>query len=696
MYTRLAQIEHFTALPLVSPYYENFAINLPLNATNKANTLISDRYDYLNYMYIGTTAPTGYVLGNIVEHVSGMTYALTGTDAARFAISATGEITLTNNVGLVAGTLSFNVVHNLLGTIPITVPVVSGSSTVSFYDSVNGSDANSGREPHLAKQTLDFTGAQNTRCIRRGSTYDVTIRFGNNHTFRAYGNPISPKPIITSPSPEIANIINAFKGDGINLQGCSNVTIEDLDFRGGPTVERCIRFSNVQNATVKRCSMSGNIDTSNSQGVLINSNSSNFVVRHCEIENYYGDGVYATSTYGTYNDIAYNHIKPPFGGAADCVQVTGEGNFAQRPINFHVHHNILDYGKRVWTGFSKGASVVQETDGYCYEYNIVKGGYFGIASMGSRATIRFNYFHDCRFLNTINNEWGFGQGEGQYSLEHAYLGNFINAANRGMYIGGFPRGGVTTWKRVDTEYSYNTAINCGECFRASENWTGFVTDNVLVNNYNQTPYNTGTGSTLADITGTVTITQTAGVATVLFNKHYLGVGDLFTISGADQAGYNLTDVPVVSTPSGDSFTYAVDSGTVSPATGTITYQKKRKHTTQALTPNTAQAYLGSTVAVHPTITGTCQDGQLLTCNTTAQTGITYTYQWLLNGVKIGGATASTYSIPALTSNSTNRWMPTSINFAEIQCVVTATNAAGMISYIFAKFDNGNFSKRVIA
>jgi Right handed beta helix region len=692
MYTRLAQIEHYTALPLVSPYYENFAINLPLNATNKANTLISDRYDYLNYMYIGTTAPTGYVLGNIVTHVDGMTYALTGTDAARFAVSATGEITLTDNVGLVAGTLSFNVVHNLLGTIPITVPVVSGASAVSFYDSVNGNDSNSGREPHLAKQTLDFTGAQNTRCIRRGSTYDVTIKFGNNHTFRAYGNPISPKPIITSPSPEIANIINAFKGDGISLQGCSNVIIEDLDFRGGPTVERCIRFSNVQNATVKRCSVSGNISGSNSQGILINSNSSNFVVRHCDIENYNGDGVYATTTYGTYNDIAYNHIKEPFGGAADCIQVTGEGGFSQRPVNFHVHHNLLDYGKRVWGGASKGACVLQEIDGYCFEHNIVKGGYFGIGAMGSRATIRFNYFHDCRFLNTNNNEWGFGPGANQYSCEHAYFGNFINASNRGFMIGGYD----PNWQRVDYESSYNTILNCYQSTWCGYAWSGYIQDNVLINNYVQTHTNSNAASnTIADVTGTVTITQTAGVATVTKSNHWLGVGDLFTISGADQAGYNLTDAIVLSTPSSSTFTYAVDSGTVSPATGTITYQKKRRYTTQTIS-NTAQAYLGSTVAVHPTITGTCQDGQLLTCNTTAQTGITYTYQWLLNGVKIGGATASTYSIPALTSNSTNRWMPTSINYAEIQCVVIATNAAGMVSYIFAKFDNGNFSKQVIA
>lgn len=77
--------------------------------------------------------------------------------------------------------------------------------------------------------------------------------------------------------------------------------------------------------------------------------------------------------------------------------------------------------------------------------------------------------------------------------------------------------------------------------------------------------NTSTG-TLATVSG---ITQTGGTATVTTSTaHGLTSGMNVTIAGADQAGYNLTATITVTTTT--AFTYAVDSGTVSPATGTIT------------------------------------------------------------------------------------------------------------------------------
>ena len=66
------------------------------------------------------------------------------------------------------------------------------------------------------------------------------------------------------------------------------------------------------------------------------------------------------------------------------------------------------------------------------------------------------------------------------------------------------------------------------------------------------------------------ITQTAGTATVTYGAaHGLAVGDLITIIGADQAGYN-GEHEVLTVPLTTTATIAVDSGTVSPATGTIT------------------------------------------------------------------------------------------------------------------------------
>jgi hypothetical protein len=70
------------------------------------------------------------------------------------------------------------------------------------------------------------------------------------------------------------------------------------------------------------------------------------------------------------------------------------------------------------------------------------------------------------------------------------------------------------------------------------------------------------------VSSVVTIAQTGGVATVTSANHGLTVGERVTISGANQAGYNLTAL-ITGVPTKDTFTYAVASGTVSPATGTI-------------------------------------------------------------------------------------------------------------------------------
>jgi len=71
-----------------------------------------------------------------------------------------------------------------------------------------------------------------------------------------------------------------------------------------------------------------------------------------------------------------------------------------------------------------------------------------------------------------------------------------------------------------------------------------------------------------------TITQTSGVATVTTTTaHGYSVNQYVLIAGANESGYNGT-FRVLSVPSTTSITIAVDSGTSSPATGTITITKK--------------------------------------------------------------------------------------------------------------------------
>lgn len=65
----------------------------------------------------------------------------------------------------------------------------------------------------------------------------------------------------------------------------------------------------------------------------------------------------------------------------------------------------------------------------------------------------------------------------------------------------------------------------------------------------------------------VTITQSAGTATVSHTSHGLATNDYVVISGANEVNYNgVKQITVTGT---NSYTYSIDSGTASPATGTI-------------------------------------------------------------------------------------------------------------------------------
>lgn len=75
----------------------------------------------------------------------------------------------------------------------------------------------------------------------------------------------------------------------------------------------------------------------------------------------------------------------------------------------------------------------------------------------------------------------------------------------------------------------------------------------------------------------VSITQTAGTATVSHTAHGIPNGTQVVIRGATQNGYNK--VAVITVTGVNSYTYAVDSGTVSPATGSPVASGVIIHTT---------------------------------------------------------------------------------------------------------------------
>ena len=63
------------------------------------------------------------------------------------------------------------------------------------------------------------------------------------------------------------------------------------------------------------------------------------------------------------------------------------------------------------------------------------------------------------------------------------------------------------------------------------------------------------------------VTQAGGIATFNCASHGFLVGEYVTVSGANEAGYNVS--AVILTKDTNSFTYAVASGTATPATGTV-------------------------------------------------------------------------------------------------------------------------------
>ncbi len=64
------------------------------------------------------------------------------------------------------------------------------------------------------------------------------------------------------------------------------------------------------------------------------------------------------------------------------------------------------------------------------------------------------------------------------------------------------------------------------------------------------------------------LTQSGGTASANVTAHGYGTGDIVTIAGANQAGYNNTFTIVVT--DADNFTFSVFGGPASPATGSIT------------------------------------------------------------------------------------------------------------------------------
>jgi len=140
------------------------------------------------------------------------------------------------------------------------------------------------------------------------------------------------------------------------------------------------------------------------------------------------------------------------------------------------------------------------------------------------------------------------------------------------------------------------------------------------------------------------------------------------ISYAYQWQHGTTDISGATTN-----TYVVEVAYVGETLQCIVTASNPIDTLSATSAATSAVVTPPVNSVAPTITGTAQVGQTLTCSTGTWSGgsITYTYQWAHTGSNIPGATSSTYVVEAAYLGE------------NLRCTVTATNSVGFASAMTA-------------
>lgn len=117
--------------------------------------------------------------------------------------------------------------------------------------------------------------------------------------------------------------------------------------------------------------------------------------------------------------------------------------------------------------------------------------------------------------------------------------------------------------------------------------------------YNDEIYLIPTPSAAPDTITISSITQTSGTATVTTSStHGLYRDEVITIAGATPTAYNGAQT-ILTVPSSTTFTFSVDSGTSSPATGTLTGVKKNILVDYYEYPNTTSALTSSSSIILP-------------------------------------------------------------------------------------------------
>lgn len=214
--------------------------------------------------------------------------------------------------------------------------------------------------------------------------------------------------------------------------------------------------------------------------------------------------------------------------------------------------------------------------------------------------------------------------------------------------------------------TYVTGVTPGVSFTISNPLSGNISNTTLV--YSMDP-------TLGTASNNITTTRTGSTGGGVY-----AYADVFASVQEGQILYNNTTESVFAVnPTAISQVYTLKAGSI--GTGYIDYTNR----------SAALPWYAPVNTVLPAISGTPQVGQTLTASTGTWNGspTSYDYQWLADGVNIGGATSSTF---VLTAAQTSKVITVTVT-ATNSCGSTAATSAGTspVTALAGFFAAGSFN-----
>ena len=665
---------------------------------NFVDPFINDKWTNWHRMTISIDTPNGYVLGTLpvpAAQLVGGSWSLSGTDASLFAINAsTGQITLADAASVTTtGDRSITVTTPAGGTYDITVPVVDaasmggvGANTFRFYDSTGtATDYNTeGGNPHDPLNVLgqlSSTKRPEDSYLKRGSVFvDGRLDWFTSSPVPCnlydYGDPSAPRPKVIVPASYTR--IGAIDDSEFTTPNPNGNTIEGVEVDCNGVAQRGAAVTNWANITLRRVRMTNNVSHANSNGFGFN-DTDNVICRWCEAENHFGDGFYITRCNRV--EIGFGTWNQPQGSGADSGQTTNEGSVSEFNYDIWVHDNIGRVDPALNTG--KGAYANEGNFRMLFERNWAQSDVFAGGIGDFFVSSRHGYFQGHHAM--LDSEFTSGHGPSQSSGPTRQYGCITTTAGRGFSWSGH-NAASENWQ--GHEYNRGDLIMFGNLgqdhkylIHASEPWTGVWSHNYGIDiQWAMIADNAGVATLDGDIDSIAVNGQE--MTLTLPQKTHLYPTATITIAGAVNPENNISGAKVsMNSYNSIKITHPGPGAPVAESGGSITYTGDLNYTGKTIANNVDAAPTLADAPVLPSfpeLTGTCQEGQTITCTVSLPPGHTADYLWHIDGLHQTGMSGAAPTVPTgsagIDTHKPNlSALGLTVNESDLGCIVEVTN-----------------------